>query len=162
EPVAARGGGRITIFRGATSHPRRPPVSHVANRMSLRTRGKAMTANSLKWSLAILAALAWLPLVLHAGAEPAAEGPQAGKPALTLKAEGMVWSVAFSPDGKRLACGTAASTVIVWDLKTGKQVQKLDDFKSKSIGGVAFSPDGKHLAVVGSFPSSPWIRDAVT
>jgi WD40 repeat protein len=121
-----------------------------------------MTANSLKSLWAILDSVAALALFLHPLAELAAQGTKDGQPALTLKADGMVWSVAFSPDSKHLACGTAASTVTIWDLKTGKQVQKLDDFKSKSVGGVAFSPDGKHLAVVGSFPGSPWIRDAVT
>jgi WD40 repeat protein len=121
-----------------------------------------MNGNRPSRFLAILAILAAPLLFRHGGVELAADNSDARKPALTLKADGMVWSVAFSPDGKRLACGTAASTVIVWDLQQGKQVLKLDDFKSKSIGGVAFSPDGKHLAVVGSFPGSPWIRDAGT
>jgi WD40 repeat protein len=120
-----------------------------------------MTANTLRPLPAALSALGCL-LLLHAGAEPAARARDGGKPALTLKADGMVWSIAFSPDGKWLACGTEASTVTIWDVETGKQVRKLDAFKSKSIGGVAFSPDGKHLATVGSFPGSPWIWDAKT
>lgn len=122
-----------------------------------------MTPNNVRLRVVILLLLGCALLFLHVGGvAPAAKGPDRNKPALTLKADGMVWSVAFSPDGKWLACGTEASTVIIWDLLTGKQVRKLDAFKSKSIGGVTFSPDGKHLATVGSFPGSPWIWEAET
>lgn len=59
-----------------------------------------------------------------------------------------VW-LAFSPDGKTLACGTygnplAAATqgvVQVWDVRTGDLKQTLN-----GAGPVSFSPDGKLLA----------------
>jgi len=57
-------------------------------------------------------------------------------------------SVAFSPDGKRLASGSmpgAAECVRVWDLATGKERQQLRDH-TWAILSVAFSPDGRHLA----------------
>jgi WD40 repeat protein/serine/threonine protein kinase len=54
---------------------------------------------------------------------------------------------AFSPDGKRLAAGTApfGKRLTVWDSASGQEllVKKLED----AVTVVAFSPDGKRLAV---------------
>jgi WD40 repeat protein len=54
----------------------------------------------------------------------------------------MLWSIAFSPDGKRLAIGSQQQTVKVWDAETGQELYIFQD------GGrsVAFSPDGRRLA----------------
>jgi WD40 repeat protein len=60
---------------------------------------------------------------------------------LTLKG-GASSSVAYSPDGKRLACANHAGTVRVWDAQTGQELLSLKD----AGGTVAFSPDGKRLA----------------
>ena len=61
---------------------------------------------------------------------------------LTLKAHRPVYSVAYSPDGKRLAIASD-QTAKVWDAQTGQEL-----FTLKSGGRVdrAFSPDGKRLA----------------
>ena len=56
-----------------------------------------------------------------------------------------IWSVAFSPDGDRLASAGGDNTVIVWDAATGHAALTLPGH-SDTILGVAFSPDGRTLA----------------
>src|SRR5205823_6511267 len=58
---------------------------------------------------------------------------------------GMVGSLAFSPDGKRLASGSGDRTVRVWDLASGKELLQLRGHTG-IVTCVAFSPDGKRLA----------------
>ncbi|QDU21855.1 protein kinase domain-containing protein [Urbifossiella limnaea] len=55
-----------------------------------------------------------------------------------------VVSVAYSPDGTRLASG-ADDGVRVWDAVTGKQLHALAVPGGKTFAALAFSPDGKHL-----------------
>jgi WD40 repeat protein/tetratricopeptide (TPR) repeat protein len=54
-------------------------------------------------------------------------------------------SVAFSPDGTRLASGGYDQTVKVWDAQTGQQLLSLQGHSSW-VNSVAFSPDGKRIA----------------
>ncbi|MGW8354735.1 nSTAND1 domain-containing NTPase [Streptomyces wedmorensis] len=57
-----------------------------------------------------------------------------------------VTSVAFSPDGKSLATAGNDSTVLVWDVATGKPGPEIVTVTES----VAFSPDGTTLATGGS------------
>jgi WD40 repeat protein len=64
----------------------------------------------------------------------------------------MVNSVAYSPDGKRLATGltsfntlTLVDTLYLWDAKTEQPLGKLEG-QFGQIAAVAFSPDGRMLA----------------
>jgi WD40 repeat protein len=58
-------------------------------------------------------------------------------------------SVAWSPDGSRLAGGSFSpkikERVRIWDLASGSLVRALDEIPG-IIGGLAWSPDGRWLA----------------
>jgi WD40 repeat protein len=60
-----------------------------------------------------------------------------------------VTSVAFSPDGERLAAAGVDGTVKVWNRKTGKVIQTLEKAHAGFVSSVAFHPDGQQLASAG-------------
>ncbi|MFN8633025.1 MAG: serine/threonine-protein kinase [Chloroflexota bacterium] len=60
-----------------------------------------------------------------------------------------VLSVAFSPDGQLVAAGVADSTVRLWRVSDGAQIESLLGHGLR-VNGVAFSPDGRTLASASS------------
>jgi WD40 repeat protein len=74
----------------------------------------------------------------------------------------MLFAVAISPDGRRLATGDKVGHIVVWDLESGRSLATLEApelytwdpiQRRHSIGGIrslAFSADGKSLAAGGS------------
>jgi WD40 repeat protein/mono/diheme cytochrome c family protein len=62
-----------------------------------------------------------------------------------FRVQGILLSVAYSPDGKALASGGGDKIIRLWDVATGKQVATLDGHGSE-VGSLAYSPDGKALA----------------
>ncbi|MEH1919560.1 WD40 repeat domain-containing protein [Nostoc sp.] len=60
-------------------------------------------------------------------------------------AEGVVWSVAFSPDGKRLASGSNDSTIKLWGLPEGKLLENLIGHE-RGVRSVVFRPDGNMIS----------------
>ena len=95
-------------------------------------------------------------------------GTVTGKELLTFKKEpltleghsGEVYSVAFSPDGKRLASGSQDKTIKLWNSVTGKELLALEGH-SHVVRSIAFSPDGKRLAS-GSYDKTIKLWDSVT
>jgi WD40 repeat protein len=73
---------------------------------------------------------------------------------LSIRAdEAGVCSVAYSRDGKRLACGAGnplrsntPAQVTIWDPKTGQPILTLSGEHSGPVTAIDFSPDGKRLA----------------
>jgi WD40 repeat protein len=61
-------------------------------------------------------------------------------------------SVAYSPDGQRIASGADDGTVKIWNAETGALISALSGHID-SVVSVAFSPDGRRL-VSGSFDTT--------
>jgi len=81
-------------------------------------------------------------------------GPEGDAPAKLGTFRKEVIQVAFSPDGRTLACtGVYDDKARFWDVKTGKEVFPIDERPGKereaetgTVTSVAFSPDGKTIA----------------
>jgi WD40 repeat protein/serine/threonine protein kinase len=71
-----------------------------------------------------------------------------------------VLSVAFSPDGRRIAAGGQDGFVKIWDAATGKEVHSFRAHQDHA-NGLAFSPDGSRLATA-SWDGTVKIWDAET
>ncbi|KAF7967922.1 hypothetical protein HWV62_32539 [Athelia sp. TMB] len=72
-----------------------------------------------------------------------------------------VIAVAFSPDGLRIASGSADGFVRVWDAETGALIAAPFEGHTSDIHSVAFSPDGQWIAS-GSADKSVCVWNAVT
>ena len=63
------------------------------------------------------------------------------KPFVVKKHQALVWSLAFSPDGKTLASGSADNNVVIWDVPTGEDLMTLKH--NGTVEALQFSPDGR-------------------
>jgi WD40 repeat protein len=83
-----------------------------------------------------------------------------GQESLTIEGHSdSVSSVAFTPDGRRIASADSDGAVKVWDAVTGKEILTLNGHTG-IVTSVAFSPDGRRIASAGS-DGRVWVWDAV-
>jgi WD40 repeat protein/serine/threonine protein kinase len=78
----------------------------------------------------------------------------------TLEHEALVWSVAFSPDGKHLVSTHTDGAILVWDVAERQRIANLNEH-SGAVYAVAYSPDGQRIASTGE-DSSIIIWNATT
>lgn len=57
-----------------------------------------------------------------------------------------VFSVAYSPDGQRIATGSGDNTVRQWDAVTGEEIGAPFTLHENQVVSVAYSPDGRRIA----------------
>src|SRR5262249_44911507 len=60
----------------------------------------------------------------------------------------LVWSAAFSADGRRILTGSWDKTAKVWDAATGQEILTLDGHNC-AVLSAAFSPDGERIVTGG-------------
>ena len=58
--------------------------------------------------------------------------------------KGVIYGLAYTPDGKRLAAASSIG-ILIRDVQTGEELHLLEGYKAE-VYSVAFSPDGKTLA----------------
>ena len=61
---------------------------------------------------------------------------------------GISGSFSFSPDGKRIVCGSYDKSVRIWDAERGQRVQTIQGHPGR-IHSLEYSPDGKRFVTVG-------------
>jgi WD40 repeat protein len=79
---------------------------------------------------------------------------------MALTMEGYVHTVAFSPDGNRIAAGDATDAIRIWDASTGQEIKSLSGHQG-ILCTVLFTADGKRL-VSGAYDGTIRIWDCAT
>jgi WD40 repeat protein len=68
---------------------------------------------------------------------------------LALRQGEVIYSLAFSPDGKTVTAASDAGQVRTWDVQTGRELCRFKGHRSL-VSAVVFSPDGRTLAAGGA------------
>ena len=78
----------------------------------------------------------------------------------TIAPKSSVSTIAYSPDGQTIACGTYGNTIELWDVSRWEN-RKMIKGHTKGISSLVFSPDGQTL-VSGSWDGTIQLWDAHT
>jgi len=68
-------------------------------------------------------------------------------PTITLDHNGAFITVAWSPDGSRIATASEDETATIWDARNGAPLHPLIGH-NLPVGSVAWSPNGRHIATI--------------
>ncbi len=132
-----------------------------AMRMEMQTKAAAWRHwRSLGMGLCLFFA-ACTPAPAPPALTPTTSGPTQATPITTYQGHtGPVYSVAWSPDGTRIASGGTDSTIQIWDVRTGQRLVLYSGHVG-TVYTVAWSPDGTRIAS-GSDDSTVQVWDATT
>jgi WD40 repeat protein len=63
--------------------------------------------------------------------------------------QGIVWAIAYSPDGREIAAAGLDGTIVIWDIATGKSITRLRGH-TDSITAISYTPEGSWLVTCGA------------
>jgi WD40 repeat protein len=64
-----------------------------------------------------------------------------------------MWAVAYSPDGRTLACGGWDSALRLFNVSDGQERRVIPNVSTRHLRALSFSPDGRQIATGGSGPT---------